>query len=172
MFPPGGNLHKTTRNMNQPPGVQRGVFNYGRTISSCQMRWKSGRCIALLVSICARLSAPWWMVCTTIHNYLRVKQQAKQEVEGLRPIQSQPALFCRTLVVSPRCVLMLVRHHLRNFCCSAVVFWGVGQAGRGGGGVGVMECRPGAVKLQIDAGLLINARAHPPRLVEAWQLYW
>lgn len=51
-----------------------------------------------------------------------------------------------------------------------VVFWGVGgvrQAGRGGNGVGVMECGPGAVKSQIDAVVLINARAHPPRLVEA-----
>lgn len=43
----------------------------------------------------------------------------------------------------------------------------MGQAGRSGSGVGVMECRPGAVKSQIDAGVLINARAHPPRLVEA-----
>lgn len=44
---------------------------------------------------------------------------------------------------------------------------GLGQAGRSGSSVGVIECRPGAVKSQIDAGVLINARAHPPRLVEA-----
>lgn len=51
-------------------------------------------------------------------------------------------------------------------------FGGMGHAGRGHGSVGVMKCRPGAVKLQIDAGVLINARAHPPRLAEAWQFYW
>lgn len=33
--------------------------------------------------------------------------------------------------------------------------------------VNVMECRPAALDPQIDAGVLINARAHPHRLVEA-----
>lgn len=37
-FPPGANLHETTRITNQPPGAKRGEFNYGRTISSCQTR--------------------------------------------------------------------------------------------------------------------------------------
>lgn len=81
--------------------------------------------------------------------------------------QSSHTLPLDTLVVSPHCVV-LVQHQSWDFCF--VLFFGGGQPGHSGGGV-VMECRPRAVKPQIDAGVLINARPHPPRLVEARQLY-
>lgn len=44
--------------------------------------------------------------------------------------------------------------------------------GDSGGVVNVIERWSAALDVQIDAGVLINARTHTPRLVEAWQLCW
>lgn len=103
----------------------------------------------------------WRMAQTTIHNYLLVKGGADKADQKRKSFYAYFHFLSSFLWKALLCLAQQQKHYSSRL-------WLRDNRDT----VNVMECRPAALDQQIDAVVLMNARVHPPRLVEAWQLYW